>query len=143
LLAAFAFVEGIFALIGAFSYGLPGGQRLLMILIALLGVAVGVFAYARPGIAAVAIVFWVAWWAIIVGIMQAVVAVEMRKQIDNEWMYIFGSLLSVLFGILLLWRPIAGIITLVYLFGFYAIIFGIAMLALGIRLRSLAPRPTT
>ena len=140
LLAAFAFVEGIFALIGAFGYGLPGGQRLLMVLLGFLGLAVGVFAVARPGIAALTIVVWVAWWAIIAGIIQIVVAVEMRKEIENEWALIIGALLSIVFGILLLWRPLAGVITLAYLFGFYAIIFGIAMLSLGIRLRSLATR---
>src|SRR6516164_1130418 len=138
LLAAFAFVEGIFALIGAFGYGLPGGQRLLMVLLGLLGLAVGIFAVARPGVAAVTIVIWVAWWAIIAGIIQIVVAIEMRKEIENEWALIIGALLSIAFGILLLWRPLAGVITLAYLFGFFAIIFGIAMLSLGMRLRSLA-----
>jgi len=140
LLAAFAFVEGIFALIGAFGYGLPGGQRLLMVLLGLLGLAVGIFAVARPGVAAVTIVIWVAWWAIIAGIIQIVVAIEMRKEIENEWALIIGALLSIAFGILLLWRPLAGVITLAYLFGFFAIIFGIAMLSLGMRLRSLATR---
>jgi len=136
LLAAFAFVEGI----GAFGYGLPGGQRLLMVLLGLLGLAVGIFAVARPGVAAVTIVIWVAWWAIIAGIIQIVVAIEMRKEIENEWALIIGALLSIAFGILLLWRPLAGVITLAYLFGFFAIIFGIAMLSLGMRLRSLATR---
>ena len=140
LLASFAFVEGIFALIGAFGYGLPGGQRLLMVLLGLLGLAVGIFAVARPGVAAVTIVIWVAWWAIIAGIIQIVVAIEMRKEIENEWALIIGALLSIAFGILLLWRPLAGVITLAYLFGFFAIIFGIAMLSLGMRLRSLATR---
>ena len=140
LLAAFAFVEGIFAFGGAFGYGLPGAQRFLMILLGLLGVAVGVFAVARPGIAALTIVVWVAWWAIIAGIIQIVVAIEMRKEIENEWALIIGALLSIVFGILLLWRPLAGVITLAYLFGFFALIFGVAMLSLGVRLRTLATR---
>jgi uncharacterized membrane protein HdeD (DUF308 family) len=140
LLAAFAFVEGIFAFAGAFGYGLPGGQRLLLILLGLLGVAVGVVAVARPGLAALTILVWVAWWAIIAGVIQIVVAIEMRKEIENEWALIIGALLCILFGVLLLWRPFPGIITLAYLFGFYAIIFGIAMLSLGVRLRSLATR---
>jgi uncharacterized membrane protein HdeD (DUF308 family) len=140
LLAAFAFVEGIFAFAGAFGYGLPAGQRFLLVLLGLLGVAIGVFAVARPGITAYVIVLWVAWWAIIAGIIQIAVAIEMRKEIENEWALVIGALLSIVFGILLLWRPAPGIITLTYLFGFFAIIFGIAMLSLGLRLRSLATR---
>jgi uncharacterized membrane protein HdeD (DUF308 family) len=142
LLAAFAFVEGVFALVGAFGWGLPGGQRLLLILLGLLGLAVGIFAVTYPGLAAVTIVLWVGWWAIIAGIIQIVVAVEMRKQIENEWMLVLGAILSVIFGILLLYRPLTGVLTLTWLFGFYAILYGIVMLVLGFRLRSLPSRLT-
>ncbi len=142
LLAAFAFVEGIFAFIGAFGWGLPGGQRLLLILIGLLGLGVGVFAVASPGLAAVTIVLWVGWWAIISGIISVVLAIEMRKEIENEWMLVLGALLSVAFGILLLWRPLSGVLTLTWLFGFYAIIYGIIMLSLGFRVKSLGSRLT-
>jgi uncharacterized membrane protein HdeD (DUF308 family) len=140
LLAAFAFVEGIFALISAFGWGLPAGQRVLLILLGLLGLAVGVIAIVSPGIAAFTIVFWVAWWAIIGGVIQIVVAVEMRKAIENEWLLVIGGLLSVLFGILLIWRPIAGVLTLTWLFGFYALMYGVIMLSLGFRLKSLVAR---
>jgi len=140
LFAIFAFVEGIFALAGAFGYGLAGGQRLLMILLGILGLWVGFYAFTHPGVAAVAIVFWVGWWAIIAGVIQLIVAIQMRKEIDNEWMLILGALLSLLFGVLLLWRPLPGVLTLTWLFGFYAILFGIFMLSVGMRVKSLASR---
>ncbi len=140
LLAAFAFVEGVFAFVGAFGWGLPGGQRLLLILLGLLGIAVGVLAVTYPGLAAVTIVLWVGWWAIIAGIIQIIVAIEVRKQIENEWMLVLGAILSVLFGILLLYRPLTGVLTLTWLFGFYALLYGVIMLVLGFRLRSLPSR---
>jgi len=55
LLAAFAFVEGVFAFIGAFSWGLSGSQRLLLLALGLLGLAVGFAAVMYPGITAVVI----------------------------------------------------------------------------------------
>ena len=137
LLAAFAFVEGVFAFIGAFSWGLTGSQRLLLIVLGLLGLGVGVAAVMYPGITAVVIVALVAWWAIIAGVIQFVVAVELRKVIENDWLLIVGALLSILFGFLLLWRPLAGILTLTWLFGFYALLYGILMLGLGLRMKSL------
>lgn len=137
LFAIFAFVEGIWGLVGAFSYGMSGSQRFLMVLIGLLGLAVGVAAVVYPGITALSIVIVVSWWAIITGIMGLVVAFEMRKVIENEWLLVLSSLLSIVFGILLLWRPYAGVLTLTWLFGFYAILFGIFMLSLGFRVKSL------
>ncbi len=140
LLAAFAFVEGVFALVGAFGWGLSGRQRLLLFLLGLLGLAVGVLAVVYPHIAALTIVLWVAWWAIVGGIIAIVVAIEWRKSIEHDWLLVLSGVLSIIFGILLIWRPVAGVLTLIYLFGFYAIIYGIIMLTLGFRVRSVLPR---
>ena len=141
LLAAFAFVEGVFAFIGAFSWGLTGSQRLLLIALGLLGLAVGVAAVMYPGITAMLIVALVAWWAIVSGVIQFIVAIELRKVIENDWLLIVGAVLSILFGVLLLWRPLAGILTLSWLFGFYALLYGVLMLSLGFRTKSLRTIP--
>lgn len=137
LLAAFAFIEGVFAFIGAVSWGLTGNQRLLLVVLGLLGLGVGVTAVMYPGLTAVVIVALIAWWAIFSGAIQLIVAIEMRKIIENDWLLVVGALLSILFGVLLLWRPLAGILTLSWLFGIYALLYGIMMLSLGFRLKSL------
>lgn len=137
ILAAFAFIEGIFAIIGAFGWGLPGTQRFLLILMGLLGLGVGVCAVLYPGILALTLVFVVAWWAIVTGVLQLVVAVEMRKVIPNDWLLVLGGIVSVLFGVLLIWRPFAGVLTLAYLFGFYALLYGFMLLGLSFRLKGL------
>lgn len=140
LFAAFAFVEGVFAFVAAFRWGLAGSRRLLLFLMGLLGLAVGIGAVMYPGITALAIVALVAWWAIVTGVLQIVVAVEMRKVIENEWLLVLGGIFSTIFGILLLWRPLAGILTLALLFGFYALLYGVMMLSLGFRLHSMQSR---
>ena len=141
LLAAFAFVEGVFAFIGALSRGLTGSQRLLLVVLGLLGLGVGIAAVMYPGITAVVIVALVAWWAIMSGVIQFILAIEMRKVIENDWLLVVGALLSMLFGVLLLWRPWAGILTLSWLFGIYALLYGIMMLSLGFRVKSLRSIP--
>jgi uncharacterized membrane protein HdeD (DUF308 family) len=138
ILAAFAFVEGIFALIGAFGWGLPASQRFILVLMGILGLAVGVAAVLYPGILAITLVFVVAWWAIVTGIMQLIIAVEMRKAIPNDWLLVLGGIISILFGILLIWRPFAGVLTLAYLFGFYALLYGFMLLGLSFRVKSMA-----
>src|SRR5579872_1492490 len=79
ILAAFAFIEGIFALIGAFGWGLPATQRFLLILMGLLGLAVGVCAVLYPGILAVTLVFVVAWWPLISHFIPLASPVALRK----------------------------------------------------------------
>jgi uncharacterized membrane protein HdeD (DUF308 family) len=138
ILAAFAFVEGIFALIGAFGWGLPATQRFILVLMGLCGLAVGVIAVLEPGILALTLVFLVAWWAIVTGIMQLIVAVEMRKAVPNDWLLGLGGVISIVFGLLLIWRPLAGVLTLGFLFGFYALLYGIIMLSLSLRLKAMA-----
>jgi len=66
---------------------------------------------------------------------QIIGAIELRKQIDNEWMLILGGALSVLFGIALFVAPGAGALALVWLIGSYAILFGILNIAFAMRLR--------
>jgi uncharacterized membrane protein HdeD (DUF308 family) len=45
--------------------------------------------------------------------------------------------LSILFGVLVVAEPDSGAVSLVYLFGFYAILAGISQISLGVRLRGL------
>jgi uncharacterized membrane protein HdeD (DUF308 family) len=53
----------------------------------------------------------------------------------NEFWLIIGGVASILFGVLMLWFPLAGALTLVWLIGAYAIVFGILMIAFSLRLR--------
>src|SRR5579864_950267 len=92
--AAFAFIDGIFALIAAFGWGLPSRERWLMGLLGILGLAVGVLAVIWPGVTALTIVLLVAWWAIVTGVIQIVVAIEMRKVIPNEFWLILSGIFS-------------------------------------------------
>ena len=64
-------------------------------------------------------------------------AVELRHVIPNEWSLLLSGLLSVLFGVLLLVQPGGGALAVVWVVGFYAVLFGIGMLAFAWRLRGL------
>jgi uncharacterized membrane protein HdeD (DUF308 family) len=75
-------------------------------------------------------------WALVHGIFEIIGAIQLRKEIDNEWMLIFGGLLSVLFGVVVLIAPGAGAIGLVWAIAAYSIVFGITFVALALRLRS-------
>jgi uncharacterized membrane protein HdeD (DUF308 family) len=59
-------------------------------------------------------------------------AFAFRREIENGWLMILGGVLSVLFGATLGAMPEAGLVTLVWLVGIYALIFGLALVVLGV-----------
>ncbi|HZJ43342.1 MAG TPA: DUF308 domain-containing protein, partial [Pyrinomonadaceae bacterium] len=79
----------------------------------------------------------IAGWAIITGVIEIVAAVQLRKEIQGEWLLALGGITSVLFGVLLLLNPGAGALAVLWLIGIYAILFGIILVLLGIKLRGM------
>jgi uncharacterized membrane protein HdeD (DUF308 family) len=135
LYGAFALVDGIFnvatALVGR-THGLPWWAMLVE---GLFGIAVGV-TFIWPGITALALLYLIAAWAFVTGVLEIAAAVRLRKEIQGEWLLASGGILSILFGLLLVINPGAGALAIVWLIGGYAIAFGVLLLVLGFRLRS-------
>ena len=71
-------------------------------------------------------------WAIFTGLLKVAMAVSFRREIQNGWLMGLGGALSVLFGVILGFVPGAGLVTLVWLVGIYALILGAALVALGL-----------
>ena len=108
----------------------------LVLLWGLIGVGVGIMTLVAPGLTAIALLFYVAAWAIATGVLEIVAAIRLRKEMRNEWLLIVGGIVSVALGILLMARPGAGVITLVWLIGSYAVIFGLLLVILSFNVRS-------
>ena len=108
-----------------------------LVLGGIIGIAVGVLTFAQPASMALALVYVVGAWAIVTGLLEIVAAIRLRDVISDEWLMGFGGALSIVFGALVLYQPNAGALTLVWLFGFYAILAGISQIGLGFRLRGL------
>jgi uncharacterized membrane protein HdeD (DUF308 family) len=88
-----------------------------------------------PGLSALVLLFFIAGWAIATGVFQIIGAIQLRKQIDNEWLLILGGIISVLFGIGVMLAPGAGALALVWVIGTYAVIVGGLRVALAFRLK--------
>jgi uncharacterized membrane protein HdeD (DUF308 family) len=145
LFGAYAFADGVLM----FGFGLVAAEQheqwWPLVLGGIVGIAVGVLAFAQPGAVALALVYVVGAWAILTGLLEIVAAIRLREVISTEWLMSLSGALSVLFGIVFLYQPGSGALALVYLFGFYAILAGIAQISLGFRLRGLqaSPQPRT
>ncbi|SEH02469.1 Uncharacterized membrane protein HdeD, DUF308 family [Nonomuraea solani] len=136
---AYALVSGVFALMAGFRHG--ARSRAWLIISGILGILAGIVAFIWPGLSSLALLFIIAFWAILTGVAEVVAGIQLRKVIDNEWMLIVGGVLSVIFGLLLLGWPGAGLLSLLWLIGVFAIMYGIAMIVLSIRVRNFTPTP--
>ncbi len=135
LFAAWVLVDGIFGLIYAIRNHARLNHTWIWVVEAILGIVVGLLTFFMPGVTALVLLMFIAAWAIVGGILRIIAAFELRKQITGEWLLIAGGALSVLFGILLVTVPAAGIISIVWLIGLYSVLFGVLLVGLSIRLK--------
>jgi uncharacterized membrane protein HdeD (DUF308 family) len=134
--AVYALADGVLALVAAFS-GTSGAPTWSLILWALVSIGAGVVAIVYPGMTAVVLVFVIAFWAVITGVMEIVAAIRLRKEIEGEFWLVLAGLASVLLGLALFARPGVGALAVVWLIGAYAVLFGVLLVLLGFRVKNL------
>ena len=139
LFGAYALIDGIGTIATAVqSSDSPRGWPLLH---GIAGILAGIMTMLWPGITALGLVYFIAAWALVTGLLQIFAAIELRKEITHEWIPILSGALSVLFGILVAISPATGALSIVWIIGIYAIISGVLFVSLALHLRSLAIRP--
>jgi uncharacterized membrane protein HdeD (DUF308 family) len=134
LYGAYALADGILALIAAVKGGAPA-PRWWLALVGLAGVGAGILSFMWPGMTALILLFFIAGWAIAAGIMEIIGAIKLRKEITGEWFLIASGILSVIIGIGFFLMPGAGALALVIVIGAYAVVHGVLLLSLALRLR--------
>jgi uncharacterized membrane protein HdeD (DUF308 family) len=134
LFGAYALADGVLAIIAAITGGAPA-PRWWLAIVGLLGIGAGLLTFLMPGVTAIVLLFFIASWAIATGVFQIIGAIQLRKEIDNEWLLILGGVISVLFGIGILMAPGAGALALLWVIGIYAVVEGVVFVALAFRLK--------
>ncbi len=137
LFGFYALSDGIFALVAGVRLRTHSDRWWTFLLQGLLSIGAGVATLLWPAITALVLLVMIAFWAIATGLLQIALAVALRREMVREWLLILGGVLSVIFGVLLVARPGAGILTLVWLVGTFALLFGVSLIATGFRLRAL------
>jgi uncharacterized membrane protein HdeD (DUF308 family) len=135
LFAAWALIDGVTSLVT----GIGGRNRdrswWLEILEGVVSIIAGIIALAFPVLAAEVLVIIIAAWAIVTGIFEIIAAIRLREQIKGEFWLGLAGLASILFGVILLVFPGVGALSLVWLIGSFALVFGVFLVILGWRLR--------
>lgn len=134
---AYALVDGIFAMFAGIASYRYFERWWAVLLEGVAGVVIGLLTFFWPNITALVLLYFIAAWALITGIFEIVAAIQLRRVITGEWMLILGGLLSILFGVLLFVFPAAGAMSVIWMIGIYAVVFGISEIIFAFRLRSL------
>lgn len=117
LFGAYALVDGVFAVVnGISSYG-ERKRWWVTVLEGIAGIVVGIVTFLWPDLTALTLLTIIGVWAIFTGVMEIVGAIQLRKVIEGEWLYILSGIASVIFGVLVILFPGAGALSLTWLIG--------------------------
>ena len=141
IFGAYALVDGAFTLAAAAGRSDPDAPttgRGWLIARGVAGIALGLLTVFWPRITAVALLWTIAAWAVVTGVLEIVTAIRLRRVLRREWLLALNGVLAVVFGILLVVWPATGALALVILIGVAALVFGVMLLVEGFRLRRLS-----
>jgi uncharacterized membrane protein HdeD (DUF308 family) len=137
LFGAYALVDGIFSLLAAFTGWRHRENRWLLVLEGLIGLGAGLVTLRAPAITGVALVFFIAVWALATGVLKIVESIRLRNEISGEFWLALSGIASVVFAFLVMLRPAAGALAMVWVIGWYALFMGVMLVMLGLKLRRL------
>jgi uncharacterized membrane protein HdeD (DUF308 family) len=135
LFGSYAIVEGAVNVIAAVRG--RGEERAwwALLLAGLVSITAGVVTFLRPGLTELALLYVIAAWAVVTGVLEIAAAIRLRRRIRSEAWLGLNGILSIVFGVLTMLIPGGGALTIVWLIGAYAILFGGLLLRLSFRLR--------
>jgi uncharacterized membrane protein HdeD (DUF308 family) len=140
IIGAYAVIDGALKLVGAFTNKKDDPSRVMNVITGIIGVVVGIYAFANPVGAAIIVTYVIAIWVIILGLLLLVWGIQLRERFAEYWLLIVLGVLSVLFGLLVFNNVLAGFLTLSSLFVAYMVIGGVLAIVLGFRIKALGER---
>jgi uncharacterized membrane protein HdeD (DUF308 family) len=132
--------DGMTMLLAGFSDQRGGQSRWPLLIIGILGLLAGLLILWNPVLGGITLTYIIAAWAVVTGILTIITALRLREEIDNEWWLVLSGMLAIIFGILVFQNVLAGILTIAWVFGIFAVVVGILSLALAFRVRDFGTR---
>ena len=137
LFGMFVLFDGLSALFFAFGHtsSRSWGWTAMM---GFIGVGIGIFTLFSPGFTTLFLLYTIAFWAVLSGVMEMITAYRLRNEIPGAWEWLVGlsGLLSVVFGVFLYVSPGAGALSVITIIGAYALIAGVVLMIQAFQMRS-------
>ena len=137
--AAYAFVDGVVALWSVWPASRARMNWGPLALEGVVNIVAAAAALAWPGLTVTVFVLMIAVWAIVSGILMFAAAFRMPFDYGQSWL-VLGGLVSVLYGVVLFVAPMNGAVVLTWWIGAYALVFGVSLIVLSVRLRGLVKK---
>lgn len=135
LFGAYSMADGVLGAWTAIAGRKEREHWWVLLLEGLVGIGVGLLTFFAPQVTTLALLFYIAIWAVATGVLEIVAAIRLRKEIEGEWLLVLGGLASVGFGVLLMAQPGAGALALLWLIAAYAVAFGVVLVTLAFKAR--------
>jgi uncharacterized membrane protein HdeD (DUF308 family) len=110
----------------------------LWLLQGVVGVLVGLMTFRAPEITTLALLFFIAMWSLAIGVLQVAAAIRLRKEIKGEAWLILSGVTSIALALILMSNPAAGALGLLLYIGAQAIVMGVVLVMVALRVRKLA-----
>ena len=135
LFGIYAAVDGAITLVPALRSPDRGPQRTLPLAEGAVGILAGLVALLWPGLTAIGLVYVIAGWAVVTGVLKILTAILLRTEVQNGWMLAGSGALSAIFGILLVFLARSDVPFLATFIGGFAVVVGLALIVFAFRLR--------
>jgi len=132
MFGAYALLDGVFDLLSLFH--VSSGHWALLVE-GLIGIGAGIVTIVWPHITGIALLWVIAFWALLGGVLKIAAGIRLRQVSANYWVLVVAGLLSALLGLLMIASPRGGALAVALWIGTYAIVAGLMMIGLAFRMR--------
>jgi uncharacterized membrane protein HdeD (DUF308 family) len=143
ILGVLALLFGIYALVDGATVVVPalrapdrGARRWLPLSEGAAGVVTGLVAVLWPGLTVSGLLYVIAAWALLTGVLKILTAIVLRSEVENGWLLAGSGALSVLFAVILAAVVGSGLPSVAPLIGAFAVAVGLALIVFALRMRA-------
>lgn len=137
IFALFAFATGVLTIAAAVRGAGQGGSSWLMLADGIAVTIGGLVILLAPGSTLTHVIQLIAIIAFVVGVLEFVAGIHLRRHVTDEWLLITGGVISIAFAPCLLLANVGTAQTALTWISIYALASGLAVIGLALRLRSL------
>src|SRR3984893_11885505 len=124
LFGCYALIDGLVSFASVMRVAEAHERWASLLVEAVAGITVGAIALAWPSLSAMSLVYIIAAWALLTGLVEIAASVRLRRHVEGEWLLALSGVASLVLGILILALPLAGPLAIAYWVGAYAFVFG-------------------
>lgn len=137
LFGALILVEGIFLVIGSIAVKAEDPMWVVLLIGGIVSIILGAIILAWPDLTARVVLFLIGAWALIVGLINLMWALKVRKneEVTGKGVHAFFGIVGIAFGIIAIAWPEETAVTIVVIIGIFIALMGILLVIAGFMAR--------